>query len=174
MKKVYFFLLVALGFSFSSCQKNEDYVPEPYACDCGGYAWNGGSYQLLSANYIQLLEDNDLSRRYYITANIASPTDAQPHNVNLEILIEDVTESIFDLDEDVVEFAAIAQEVNFNDELLPLREYVPISGRVRVYPAFFGGPERVEFNMVLRESVDGDIVGPQFGFTGDFTVNVVY
>lgn len=174
MKKVAFFLFALTLLALTSCQKNEEYIPEPYQCQCGDYSWNGASYQLLDANYIQTDEFNDLSRRYYITADIKGENEERPHSVNLIIEIENVEEGIFDLDEDTFEFSAVAQEVNQNDELLPVREYVPVSGRVRVTPAFFGGTETVQFNLLMRELVNDDLVGVQFGFTGNFTVNVTY
>lgn len=174
MRKFAFSLLAVATFAFTSCQKNEEYIPEPYQCQCGDYSWNGASYQLLDANYIQTDEFEDLSRRYYITADIKSPTEILPHSVNLIIEIDNVEEGIFDLDEDTFEFSALAQEINQNDDLLPIREYLPVSGRVRVTPAFFGGTETVQFNLLLREFIDGDLVGAQLGFTGSFTVNVSY
>ncbi len=171
-KSILFLLSIAVSLVFFSCQKNEEYVAVPYACDCGEYSWRGSSYKLLDANYILVHPDSSLSRRYYITADVKADTDPQPHGVNLIIEIENVEESIFDITETLNEFSAIAQEVNQNDFLIPLREYVAVSGRIQVIPAFFGGTETVRFSIVLRESIEGDLVGPEFSFTGEFTVNV--
>lgn len=171
--KLFIFLVsVSTSLLFFSCEKNEEYVAVPYACDCGEYSWRGSSYQLLDANYVLAHPDSSLSRRYYITADVKAESDFQPHSVNLIIEIENVEESVFDITETVNEFAALAQEINQNDFLIPLREYEAVGGRVQVIPAFFGGTETVRFSIVLRESIEGDLVGPEFSFTGEFNVEV--
>jgi hypothetical protein len=178
MTKRRFYLLplaiLSIILTFSSCKKSPEYVPEPYACDCGDYTWQGSSYNLLSANYIIPDSLNSLSRRYYITADIRAEGEVDARNVNLIIESPDVIYSILDLDDENFEFSAFAQEVNQNDELLPVREYAAITGRIRVTPAIFGGIEPVEYSLTMREVVNEELVGAPFTFTGKFQVNVTY
>jgi len=158
--------------TFSSCEKTPDYVQPVYLCGCGDMTWKGTNAQLNDANYILSDETEDLSRRYYVTANMIAEGEEEPHSVNLWIEIPNVEEGVFHVDDDTFEFTALAHEVNQNDPILPVREFLPIEGVITVSPAFLGGTETVGFNFIMRESYDGDLVGVQFGFSGSFTVNV--
>lgn len=158
--------------TFSSCQKTPDYVQPVYLCECGDVTWKGTNVQLNDANYILSDSLEALSRRYYVTANYIAEGEEKPHSVNLWIEIPSVEEGVFNLDDNTFEFTALAHEVNQNDPILSVREFLPIEGVVTVSPAFLGGTETVGFNFIMRESYDGDLVGVQFGFSGSFTVNV--
>lgn len=165
-------LLLGASLIFSSCQKNEEYIPEPYKCDCGQMTWKGTTFDLLDANYIRLIEEEELSRRYYITAEVKSAEESKPHSVNFYIEIPDVTTSIFDLSDTDVEFAAVAEQVNQNDPLLPVRTFEAQSGRVVVSPAFLGGTENVQFSVILQEVFNGSNVGGPVSISGNFKVEV--
>ena len=167
-------IVLVLGISslLLSCKKTEEYVPEPYKCDCGQMTWQGSTYDLLDANYVRLIEEEELSRRYYITAEVKSSAESKPHSVNFYIEIPDVTSSIFDLTEDDIEFAAKAEQVNQNDPLLPLRTFEAQSGRVVVSPAFLGGTENVQFSVILQETFNGSNVGGPVPISGNFKVEV--
>lgn len=165
-------IAIGLLFMFSSCQKNEEYIPEPYKCDCGQLTWQGTTFDLLDANYVRLIEEEELSRRYYITAEVKSAAESKPHSVNFYIEIPDVTTSIFDLSENDFEFAARAEQVNQNDPLLPLRTFEAQSGRVVVSPAFLGGTENVQFSVILQETFNGSNVGGPVALSGNFKVEV--
>ncbi len=170
--RLFLSLIVFSAVIFSGCKKTPEYVAEPYACKCGSFNWRGNSYDLLDANYI--LSDSlvDMSRRYYITGDVKEEGQAEPHSVNFIIEIPDVTTAIFDLTEDEAEFEAEAQQVNQNDDLIPVKYYRAVSGRVTVAPAFFGGSEQVRYSVFLQEVFNGTDVGSPFPFTGDFTVEV--
>lgn len=167
-----FALMAVASLSFSSCKKTNDYVPEPYTCDCGQVTWRGSTYDLLDANYVRLIEDEEMSRRYYITAEVKSTEEAKPHSVNFYIEIPDVTTAIFDVTENETGFAATAEQINQNDPLLPLRTFDSRSGRVMVSPAFFGGTETVQFNVILQETFNGASVGAPLAISGSFSVEV--
>jgi len=165
-------LVLSISSVLLSCKKTEEYIPEPYKCDCGQMTWQGSTYDLLDANYVRLIEEEELSRRYYITAEVKSSTESKPHSVNFYIEIPDVTSSIFDLTEDDIEFAAKAEQVNQNDPLLPLRTFEAQSGRVVVSPAFLGGTENVQFSVILQETFNGCNVGGPVSISGNFKVEV--
>lgn len=167
-------IVLVLGISsfLLSCKKTEEYIPEPYKCDCGQMTWQGSTYDLLDANYVRLIEEEELSRRYYITAEVKSNQESKPHSVNFYIEIPDVTTSIFDLTEDDIEFAAKAEQVNQNDPLLPLRTFEAQSGRVVVSPAFLGGTENIQFSVILQETFNGSNVGGPVSISGNFKVEV--
>ncbi len=165
-------LIVFASLFFSGCKKTPEYVAEPYACKCGTFNWRGSSYDLLDANYILTDDFVEMSRRYYITGDVKEDGQAEPHSVNFIIEIPDVTTAIFDLGENDLEFEAEAQQVNQNDDLIPVKYFRAVSGRVTVAPAFFGGTEQVRFSVFLQEIFNGSEVGSPFPFSGDFTVEV--
>lgn len=170
-------LFLTVSIAFSSCKKTPDYVPEPYACECGALTWQGAEYKLLDAEQIRTTDASAYSRRYYITANVAIEGEEQTHNVNTWIEIGDVTShsnGIFNIDANsqTTEFLAKIDEYNLNDPFFILRQYGVRQGVVRVSPApLLGGQETVSFQFVLGEiNSSGNMYGPDVTYSGSFTV----
>jgi hypothetical protein len=174
MKKYLFFTLLCGVMIFFGCKKTPDYVPEPYACECGAVTWFGTEYQVLDANYIHTGGFD--SRRYYITSKVELPEELGTHTMNTWIEIPDVSVSLshqIDPDIDLFEFTAQVDEFNVNDPLDTLRRYVPVEGVITINPpALFGGPETVQFLLILNELSNGVPSGPNIQYKGNFTVNI--
>lgn len=168
-----FFLTVVLAGLLSSCKKTEEYVPVPYECKCGSMNWRGKSFDLLDANYILADSTVMLSRQYYITADVKGTDDILTHTVSMTLKIDDVGTGLFYMDSDGADFLAVVYERDDNAVIRPRRTYRPVQGIVQVSPAFIGGTEPVQFNLILREVDDsGNFVGFEFSFTGSFKVKV--
>lgn len=175
-KSIYFFSGALLVLIFSACQKTPDYVPVPYACNCGAVNWLTGNIALLDANYILTDSTEEESRRYYITGNALLEGEMGTHGLNTIIEIPDIDGGgnfYIDEEDGEFEFAALIEEFNTNDPLDSLREYVPIEGVVQVIAApISGGTETVNFQMVLRELEDGELVGADINYSGSFSVYI--
>jgi hypothetical protein len=171
-------MIVLVIGTFTACHKTEEYIPVPYDCKCGKFTWRGTSFDLLDANYILADSTVMLSRKYYITADVQGEDEDLTHTVSMTIDIANVGSGLFYIDADEEEeddFAATVYERNDNAIVRPFRTYRPIQGLVQVSPAFLGGPENVQFNLILKEVDDnGNMVGFEFSFTGTFKVNVGY
>jgi len=157
----------------SSCKKSDDYLPVPYACNCGSMNWRSSVFQLLDANYILADSTVQLSRRYYITADVQKEGEELTHTISMDLEVPDVGDGIFYIDGTTIEFSATIQERNDNLMIRPYRLYRPTEGVIQVSPAFLGGSEPVSFNLVLKEVDDsGNLVGFEFPFSGSFKVRV--
>lgn len=169
-KSVLALFVVATAMLFFGCAKNEDFVNPVYECECGTITWQGAEYPLLLAEYIQPDDDNFLSRRYFLTADVRLEGEVEPHNLSIQLGTDSVDQVVqFIPDDEVFNFF---EEVNDNDQLLPYRTYVCTNGVVNFNPAFLGGRESVSFEMILRETVDGDTVGFDIPFSGSFSVTI--
>jgi hypothetical protein len=174
MKKYLFFTVLFGVMVFIGCKKSPDYVPEPYACKCGSLTWFGTEYQVLDANYIH--PSGFDSRRYYITTKVDLPEEMGTHTMNTWIEIPDVTTSIthqINPNDTLFEFTALVDEFNVNDPLDTLRKYIPVQGVITINPpAIFGGPETVQFLLILNELSNGIPGGANIQYKGSFTVNI--
>jgi len=170
---VFIALAALVVMTTSSCNKTDDYVPVPYACECGSLNWQGTNFDLLDANYILLDSTEVLSRRYYITADVKEEGEELTHTLSMNLDSEDIGFGLLYLDDEEAEFSAQLYERNDNDLFQVYREYQAIEGIVQVVPAILGGNEPVQFNLVVREiSSGGSLVGPEIIFTGSFKVKV--
>ena len=167
---VLFFAITA--FAFVGCKKSEDFVNPIYDCDCGTVKWNGEDYPLLMAEYVHANPEDIFSRRYYITADLRGEGDTEPHNLSVQIGIDSLGGSVFYIPEN--EVFNLFEEVNNGDELLPYRTYACTNGVVNVTPAILGGTESVSFQMILKETVDGQFVGFDIPVSGSFKVDIEF
>lgn len=168
--KTGFPLLLIMMLFLAGCAKNEDFVNPEYMCECGTITWQGEEYPLLMAEYTQPDDDNILSRRYFLTADIRLEGETEAHNLNIQLGTDSVDQVVQFIPED--EVFNYFEEVNQNDELLPVRTYTCTNGVVNFSPAFLGGTESVSFEMVLRETVNGQPVGFDISFKGNFSVEI--
>jgi hypothetical protein len=172
MKKWLFVLAAVMLMVAQGCQKNEEYTPEPYSCDCGSVRWGNVSYPLLDANYILVDTNEFFTRRYYITANTSAENSAVKESVSLIFEFPSVTFPIFNYLPEDPEFACKVFVRNDADSFFELREFVPVAGEVLIDPALAGGSEKVVFDLSVREIIDGDTIGLPQTVKGNFTVFV--
>ena len=167
-------LFAALASSvFPSCKKSSEFVNPVFTCDCGSLKWEGTEFEILTANYIQPDTANFLSRRYYISADVAGPGDTETHNVNMILEVDSVDQSIFFV-ETATDLVVRVENVDYNDPISSLRIFEPVQGQVVIHPAILGGTETVTFNFVLKENYNGSLVGFPVNFSGTFSVKVYY
>jgi hypothetical protein len=132
--------------------------------------WNNVDYPLLMAEYVRSIPDDMFSRRYYLTADIRVEGETEPHNLNIQIGID----SLMGTSHFIPEFDVFTlfEEINQNDELMPYRVYQANQGFVNVAAAFLGGREEVNYQMILKEVVNGQQVGFDISVAGDFNVEI--
>ena len=168
MKSLIYYSLFLIGIiSFSSCQKTPDYVNEPYKCLCGSVGWDGTTYEVLGAEYVFLTDT--LSRKYFVTTEISSADDQEVHHINFELEIEDVMITDYNIADDPLNMSI--KEVDYNSALVH-REFQAIAGSVTLMPAPFGGPEQVNFSLIVRQVVGGDLFGPEIPYNGNFDLTI--
>lgn len=163
-------LLILTIAVITGCKKSEPYINPVFECSCGAVQWNNRDIQLLMAEYVESEPGNIFSRRYYLTADLRQPGDDEAHNLNIQIGIDSLTGTQLFIPEQ--EVFTLFEEVNNNDELSPLRTYVATQGFVGVNAAILGGEERVQYQMILKEVVDGQLVGFDLSVSGEFTVRI--
>lgn len=161
-------LLIITIAAIAGCKKSEPYINPVFECNCGSVQWNDREIQLLMAEYVESEPGNIFSRRYYLTADLRQPGDEEAHNLNIQIGIDSLTGSQLFIPEQ--EVFTLFEEVNKNDELSPLRAYVATQGFIGVNAAILGGEERVQYQMILKEVVNGQLVGFDIAVSGSFTV----
>jgi len=161
------FLVVVLF----ACKKSADFVNPVYNCECGAIIWNGTEYNLQMAEYINPVDSNLLSRKYFATADVTLEGEYDAHNLNFTIEVDTVIEAIF-FPETNPDVHVTIEEVNFNDQLLPLREYTIDTGVIEINANVLGGPETVGFDLVVKETFEGIPVGFPLTLTGNMTVQV--
>ncbi len=173
MKKgIYFFLFVlAIGLTFSSCKKSEEFINPVYECDCGKVNWFGSNHDLLMSEFVRPDETNFLSRRYYITADVSSSGESEPHHLNIIIETDSVHHEFFDLMLSP-HISVEVEEVNYNDPTLLVRHYVPVIGNVNINAAILGGSESASFNLSVQESFNGTPAGAILPLSGSLNVLV--
>lgn len=168
-----FFAVFLFAIVFAGCKKSEEFVNPVHVCECGSLKWDGEEFQLLTANYVLSDTANFLSRRYYLSANVAVEGETETHNVNVILEVDSVDQSIFFV-ETAEDLFVRVENVNYNDPISVVRVFEPIQGQVLISPAILGGTETVSFNLILKENYNGNLVGFPVSFSGSFIVGVVY
>ncbi|NNE55400.1 MAG: hypothetical protein HKN32_05230 [Flavobacteriales bacterium] len=163
--------LVGLSTILFACKKTPEFVNPVYKCECGTMNWNGTEFALSMAEYINVPDSALLSRRYYTTADVQLEGEFEPHNLNLTIEVDTVIKAVFFVEADP-DLIITLEEVNFNNPLLPVREYAVTSGSVEIAANVLGGPETVNFNLVAKETFDGIPVGFDIPLVGTMTVTI--
>jgi hypothetical protein len=170
MKLFRILLVFSVVLSFlASCKKSSEYVPEPYKCKCGSINWNGKSYDLLSSSYILSDSTQSSSRKYFVSAKISDKA-TERKNLNLEIVVPDITASPLQLNDLSSDFNGIGQEVEVFDAFDVTLRYRISSGTISVNPALFGGTESVNFSFTLEPQFSTST--PVFTVSGNFQVEI--
>jgi hypothetical protein len=158
---------------FSACTKSEAYLPPVYDCECGAVQFAGSeSLPLMSAEWVpQLYGDSLYSRRYFITADAQAEDEQKDHAIHMILDVDDIRQTSWYLPADSL-FCEITDN-NHNDALDTLRTYRCTNGVITMVTAApTGGEESVAFEMVVREEVNGQLIGFEQNFSGSFTVTV--
>jgi hypothetical protein len=134
--------------------------------------WQGSAYDLLGAHYIVPDTANELSRRYYVSADATLEGEHLTHNLNMRLEVDSVIKGVFYVEDDP-DLQILVEEINYNDPLDTLVTYLPVDGVVSITPALLGGPETVQYNLVLKRYYNGSLVGFEVPFSGNLTVNVI-
>lgn len=169
MRITLLFAAVALFF-IAGCKKSEEFINPVYECNCGTVKWRNADYPLLMAKYVESIPGDNFSRRYYLTADIRQEGETLPHNLNIQIGIDSLTSPSFYIPENDV--FTLFEEVNDNDEMTPIRTYAATTGFVNVGGAIIGGEESVNYQMVLKEVVNGQQVGFDISAAGEFEITI--
>jgi hypothetical protein len=131
--------------------------------------WFGSNHDLLMSEFVRPDENNILSRRYYITADVAATGESEPHHLNIIIETDSVHHEYFDLM--LSPFISVQiEEVNYNDPTVLVRTFVPVIGNVSITPAIFGGSESASFNLNVQQSFNGSPAGAIIPLTGNLDV----
>lgn len=174
LKRYLFFFIAAT--LILSCRKTDDYVAQPYKCNCGTLTWQGVQYDLLGVNYILSDSTEAESRRYYLTSDVALEGESQAHGLSAWIEIPDLDGGgQFNIDpiDGLNEFSAWVDEFNLNDPIDTLRQYMPVNAVVQVTEApITGGTETVTFLLTLNEVVNGSPIPGDINCSGTFTVYI--
>lgn len=177
MRIVRFVLFAFLAMaSILSCKKTPDYVPSPYACQCGSLTWQGEEYNLLGTTYILTDSTNAKSRRYHITADVSLEGEEATHGLSAWFSVNDIGnggEFSIDAQTGVNQFQAWVDEFNPNDPTDTLRQYIPVNAVIQVGAApVSGGTENVSFLLTLNQLEDGEPVPGDINCSGTFTVTI--
>lgn len=154
-------------FVASSCQKTPEYIQVPYQCLCGSIGWQGVSHEVLGAEYI--LNPDSESRKYFVTSEISNELQQEVRHMNFELEIDDILITDYNIEETPLIMSI--KEVDYNTAIIR-KEYQATTGTVTLSPAIFGGPERVNFSLVVRQLVGGELFGPEIPFSGNFNLTV--
>lgn len=173
MKRITFAVIALLGMAvFYGCQVNPEFENPVYACDCGSVTFEGQTYNFLMADYLHYPDTNLLSRKYYLTANMQTGAETEPHHLNLSFYVDTVTDQFFTNDDPFLDLKI--EEVNYNETLIPIRMYEADLIAIEVIPAILNGPEYVQFLMQVTEYVNGSPASLPFQMQGYFDVDVIY
>lgn len=177
MRIVRFVLIAVLACAFIvACKKTPDYVPSPYACQCGSLTWQGEEYNLLGTTYILTDSTNAKSRRYHITADVSLEGEEATHGLSAWFSVNDIGnggEFSIDAQTGVNQFQAWVDEFNPNDPTDTLRQYIPVNAVIQVGAApVSGGTENVSFLLTLNQLEDGEPVPGDINCSGTFTVTI--
>ena len=163
-------IIVVAAITLFGCKKSEDFVNPVFMCECGSVNWNGTEYPLLMAEYVNPIDTNLLSRRYYVTADVTLEGELEAHNFNMTIELDTVTQQVFLLPGDDVQI--FAEEVNFNDPIQTVRTFQADGGVIQVAAAVLGGTESVNFNFTMQQTFDGIPFGVPIPVSGSMIVEI--
>ncbi len=165
------FCILLFAVVLASCTKSEDYVPEPYSCNCGSVTWEGAVHSNMDANYMLLDTVAFFSRRYFVTADIVDSTSIAK-SISMTLDLPSVLEPFYMVNDTTFDFSALIYERDDSDSFQEIKTYVPVEGLVQIDPALAGGTETLTFDMIVRELNDGDTIGPALPFSGSFKVSI--
>lgn len=190
MRKFFFFSLTIL-LVVTSCTKTEEYVPQPYECECGRITWDGLEHQVAGTAGIVWLDDSlgmpDMnSRKYEATTNIQDEDEDKVHHINTIFEFTEISNIFYTISTTVDTFVVdttiidtipppiapmvFITEVNLNEDLYEERTYMALDGTLEVQVS--EETETVNFNLNIRETTGGTPSGPILPYSGTFIVEV--
>ena len=174
MKRIAFLLSLAVAFGLSSCYESPEFINPVYHCECGEITLNGQPFELKMAEAVVWDSLQPLSRRYHLVADMRTEevvtAHAPAHDFTVTLEFNNINQPVFYIPADGI--ANGMQEINHGDEFFPVRDYVATNAVITPTPALLGGPEAVAFEMVLKEVVNGSVVGFEIPFSGSFVATI--
>lgn len=171
MNRVFIIVVALFGVLASGCYKGTDFINPVYSCDCGQVEFNGTEVPLKMAEIVVPDSLEPLSRSYHIVADLRTDEEinahVDAHDLTFHFSFEVLDDVVYYIQQDDV--LHNVQEINHGDPLMPIRNYQATEGSIVIDPAYSGGDETVEFNLTLRESVNGSLVGTPVTMRGTFT-----
>ena len=172
--RLHFPVLAAMAFAViavTGCYKAPDFVNPVYTCDCGSVTFQESDYALKMAEVVVPDSLEPLSRSYHIVADLRSAEEVDAHvaahDLTFHFSFPVLDDVVFYVQQDEIQH--LVQVINHGDDLMPVRDFQATEGSIVINPAYSGGEESVEFNLVFRERVDDILVGLPVPFKGSFT-----
>jgi hypothetical protein len=158
----------------AGCYKGPEYVPPVYSCDCGSLTYQGREVPLKLAEAVVWDSLEFRSRRYHLVADLRTEDEIKAHLPAHDFVVmlefDTINRPAFYIPADGIVHQL--QQINHGDELTPVRDFVCTNGVISPQPALTGGTERVSFQMLMKEVVDGTPVGFETPLTGSFKVDI--
>ena len=174
MKRIALTLSIAAAVGLSSCYESPEFINPEYNCECGAITLNGQSFPLKMAEAVVWDSLQPLSRRYHLVADMRTPelveSHAPAHDFTVTLEFDSINRPVFYIPDDGIVHGM--QEINQGDEFFPVRDFIATNAVITPTPAFLGGAESVTFEMLLKEAVNGNLVGFEIPFSGSFVVNI--
>ena len=140
-----------------------------FMCECGAVTWQGEEFQLLGAEYVLINDTLPLSRKYYLTANVASEGVTTDHFLNIYFTLDSVNLGQFSIPEDNIQ--VVIEEIDESAEI-PFKTFTAVNGVVNANAAILGGTESVSMALGLQQTLNGVPIGFDSSFSGNFKVTV--
>ena len=169
MKRTYWIIFAFICLAAISCKKSSDFINPEYMCNCGSLIWQGETFSLNNAEYVLANDSLLLSRKYYLTADVAAEDEVGTHSLNIYFDLDSVDHPQFFIPEDTV--AVYIEEIDEN-AAIPFKTYAAVNGVINVNGALLGGTERVSMDLILQQTTNGVPVGFEISFKGNFSVVV--
>lgn len=169
-----FTVILLTTLVLAGCYESEEFVNPVALCECGSINFDGADYPLKMAEGFVYDSTNVLSRRYHLVADMRSEADAKSHapahDFTVFIEIDSINQPVYYIPQDLVPH--LMQQINHGEALNPVRDYICTNGVFTANGALLGGVESISFQMLLREVIDGQVVGFEIPFSGSFTSTI--
>ncbi len=167
----YSFVAVTIIGLFAGCYKAPEFVNPVYSCDCGTITFSETLYTLKMAEALVPDSLEPMSRSYHIVADLRTQDEVDAHipahDLTFHFSFPTLDGEVYYIEQQPVQH--LVQVINQGDNLFPIRNYKATEGSIDISAADNGGEETVEFNLIVRESVDSILVGSPITFKGTFT-----
>lgn len=174
MKRFALLLGIATAAGLSSCYTSPEFVNPVYNCECGAVTLNGQELPLKMAEAVVWDSLQPLSRRYHLVADLRTADEvtahAPAHDFTVMLEFDSINRPVFYVPADGIVNGM--QEINQGDDLFPVRDFIATNAIIQPAPAFLGGAETVSFEMLIKETVNGNPVGFEMPLNGTFVVNI--
>lgn len=163
-------MVFLMGAVIVGCYKSDDFINPVYNCNCGTVNYLGSEIPLKMAEIVVPDSTEVLSRSYHIVADLRTAEEvnahAAAHDLTFHFSFPILDDVVYYVQQDDIQH--LVQIINHGDETEPIRNYQATDGNIVINPGAAGEEETVEFNLTIRQEVDGDLVGLPIAFSGSF------